>query len=179
MKLTPSQRQYIRRQTKQVDKDPSELGGELNIIPFLDIVVNLIMFLLVTVMSAVAVSQVAAQLPSYDGRCTGTGCGERGLNLSVTVTPAGMIVAGSGGILSPGCADDGAAARGATVPTGDYDALTACLRRVKERFPEEESVILSADPQIPYAELVRAMDASRGDADGALFPEVLISAGVR
>jgi biopolymer transport protein TolR len=179
MKLTPTQKKYIERRVRQPDADPSELGGELNIIPFLDIVVNLIMFLLVTVMSAVAVSQVAAQLPSYDGRCSGSGCGERSLSLSVTVTPTGMIVAGSGGILSPGCTDEGASTRGATVAAGDYDGLTECLRRVKSRFPDEDAVILSADPLIPYAELVRAMDASRADASGPLFPNVLISAGVR
>ena len=47
-KLTPQQRAYIRRRTKVHDPDPSEIAGELNIVPFLDIVVNLIMFLLAT-----------------------------------------------------------------------------------------------------------------------------------
>ncbi|MEZ4286788.1 MAG: hypothetical protein R3A47_01285 [Polyangiales bacterium] len=44
----------FRKRTKHVDLDPSELGDELNIVPFLDIVVNLIMFLLLMVTSAVA-----------------------------------------------------------------------------------------------------------------------------
>jgi biopolymer transport protein TolR len=179
MKLSPSQKQYIRRRTKNEEKDPSELGGELNIVPFLDIVVNLIMFLLVTVISAVAVSQVAAQLPSYGGRCTGTGCGERTLNLNVTLTREGMFVAGSGDVLGAGCGEGVTGTGAATVAAGDYAALTACLRRIKERYPEEETVTLSADPLVPYADVVRAMDASRGDEAGALFPDVLISAGVR
>ncbi len=177
MKLSPSQKQYIRRRTRSGEGDPSELGGELNIVPFLDIVVNLIMFLLVTVISAVAVSQVAAQLPTYDGGCTGTGCGERALNLRVTLTREGIFVAGSGDILGAGCG--ASAAGGATVAAGDYPGLTACMRRIKERYPHEDTVTLSADPLVPYAELVRAMDACRADEARGLFPEVLISAGVR
>ena len=46
--LSPQQRAYIRRRTRVHEPDPSELSSELNIIPFLDIVVNLIMFLLAT-----------------------------------------------------------------------------------------------------------------------------------
>lgn len=181
MQLTPSQRRYVRRRVEKPDKDPSEVGGELNIIPFLDIVVNLIMFLLITVTTAITVTQVDAQLPIW-GRCTGTGCGEPSLGLSVTVTNTGMFVAGSGGVLAPGCNDEPGSApssEAATVAAGDYEGLTQCLRRVKGRFPEEHTVILSADPLVSYADLVQAMDATRADAEGALFTEVLISAGVR
>jgi len=63
--LTPAQRQYIRKRTKVEDLDPSEMAGELNIIPFLDIVVNLIMFLLMTTTVVLAVVQIDTELPEY------------------------------------------------------------------------------------------------------------------
>ena len=44
--LSPRQKAYIRKKSKVHDLDPSEASGELNIVPFLDIVVNIIMFLL-------------------------------------------------------------------------------------------------------------------------------------
>ena len=71
-KLTSTQRAYIRRRTRYHDPDPSELAGELNIIPFLDVVVNLIMFLLATSEAVLAIVQIEAQLPQLGG-----GGGER------------------------------------------------------------------------------------------------------
>ncbi len=63
----------------------------------------------------------------------------------------------------------------------DYDwaGLTACVAKVKEQFPEERQVTVTADPLIQYRYLVQAMDAIREKDTEELFPEVLISAGVR
>jgi len=49
---------------------------------------------------------------------------------------------------------------------------------VKEQFEDETRVTLSADPEIPYEHLIAAMDAVRGE-DDELFPDVLLSAGIR
>ena len=62
-KLTSQQRAHIRRRSKYHEPDPSELAGELNIVPFLDIVVNLIMFLLATSEAVLAIIKIEAQLP--------------------------------------------------------------------------------------------------------------------
>lgn len=183
-KLTVRQRQYIRKQSKPVVLDPSEEEGELNIVPFLDIVVNLIMFLLMTTASIAFFAQIEAQLPKY-----GRGVGKRGaveeppLNLNVTVTDSGVIVTGSGGKLAPGC-ETTASGRVVTVPRrgdGEHDwaGLTRCVATVKKKFPDEQQVIVSADPLVPYDQLVAALDAVRHDKDEILFPEVLLSAGVR
>ena len=186
--LSPAQRMYIRKRTKIRDLDPSEMAGELNIIPFLDIVVNLIMFLLVTTTTVLAVAQIEAQLPQYRG-----GVGSRStesanaLNLNVTITQNGIIVTGSGGKLAPGCTTT-AAGRVVTVSrlgNGQYDwpALTDCVARVKSEFPEEQQVILGADPLVEYEHLVKAMDAVRNkrteNGTQELFPQVLLSGGVR
>jgi biopolymer transport protein TolR len=178
--LTPQQRAYIRRRSKVHEPDPSEIAGELNIVPFLDIVVNLIMFLLATSEAVLAIVQIEAQLPQLSGRGKGV-AKEPGLNLNVTVTDNGVIVAGSGGKLAPGC-QDVAAGRVITVAKkgNDYDwqGLTQCATQIKARFSDEKEVIVGADPMIQYEHVVAAMDALRGKK-GELFPDVLLSAGVR
>ncbi len=182
MNLTPVQRAYIRKRTRYDEPDPSELAGELNIVPFLDIVVNLIIFLLATTAAVLAMAEIDAQLP------TGRGVGQRGaapaktLNLSVTVTESGIIVAGSGGKLAAGC-ENTQGGRVLTVPNQgsryDWEALTQCVSRVKKEYPEEKQVIIQADPMIEYEHIVGAMDAVRKTGEQMLFPDILLSAGVR
>jgi biopolymer transport protein TolR len=183
-KLTSQQRAYIRRRTKVHEPDPSEIAGELNIVPFLDIVVNLIMFLLATSEAVLAIVQIEAQLPQLGGRSGGGAPKEQALNLNVTVTDGGIIVTGSGGKLAPGC-QDVSSGRVMTVPKlndkYDWKALTECVAKIKAvpKFSSETDVIIGADPMIHYEHVVAAMDAVRGDGKQALFPDVLLSAGVR
>lgn len=205
-KLTPRQRSYIRKKTSHQEADPSEEMGELNIVPFLDIVVNLIIFLLATTEAVLTIAQIDAHLPSL-GRQVGRqqlDDGETSLNLSVTVTSSGIIVSGSGGKLAPGC-ETTQTGRVITVPATDgelvwtiegevmrggarfpthrpgptAEALTQCVTRIHTQFPDESRVILSADPEIEFEDLVGAMDALRGDGPEELFPDVMLSAGVR
>jgi len=182
--LSPTQRAYIRRRSKVHEPDPSEVAGELNIVPFLDIVVNLIMFLLATSEAVLAIAQIEAQLPQLGRGKSGGPAAEPGLNLNVTLTDNGIIVTGSGGKLAPGC-QDVASGRVTTVPKkgADYDwaALTECVTRIKsvQQFADEHEVIIGADPMIQYVHVVAAMDALRGEEKAELFPDVLLSAGVR
>lgn len=185
LKLSPRQRSYIRKRGSAGTLDPSEMVGELNIIPFLDIVVNLIMFLLATAEYVLLISQIESDLPKIArGRSKSQDSVETPLNLNVTVTDAGVIVTGSGGKLSPGCtAIDPAGSRSVTVPrtTKGYDwpGLTTCVAKVKTQFGDEDTVTVSADPQIEYEHLVAAMDAVRAQGKTELFPKVLVSVGVR
>ena len=41
---------------------------------------------------------------------------------------------------------------------------------------DRKQVILTASPNVPFEEVVRAMDALRGDEKGTLFPDVIIAA---
>ena len=181
-KLSPQQRAYIRRRTRVHDPDPSELTGELNIVPFLDIVVNLIMFLLATSEAVLAIVQIEAQLPQLSSSGKSSGAQDSGLNLNVTLTESGIIVTGSGGKLAPGC-EEVSSGRVMTVPKkgADYDwaALTDCAVKIKARFADEKDVIVGADPMIHYEYIVAAMDALRSKDSKILFPKVLLSAGVR
>ena len=193
--LTTRQKSYIRKRTKLVEADPSEVAGELNIVPFLDIVTNIIMFLLATTAAVLTVVQLEAHLPTLAaGRSRGGAAPTNALNLSVTVSEEGLIVSGSGGKLAPGCRDT-QTGRVITVPllpnpnvdeNGDglpdlYDwpALTRCLSVVHGTFPDERQSILTADPNVEYRHIVRAMDAMRSDGTVELFPDILLSGGLR
>ncbi|MCC6877120.1 MAG: biopolymer transporter ExbD [Sandaracinaceae bacterium] len=183
MRLSPTQRVYVRKRTVHHELDPSEASGELNIVPFLDIVVNIIMFLLATTQAVLAIAQLDAQLPTLGRRAGGaTDTPSSTLNLSVTLTRNGIIVSGSGGKLAPGCAEM-QSGRVITVPMRnnrfDWEGLTTCARRVKSEFQDEDKVILSADPEIEFEHVVAAMDAMRAHGTEELFPNVLLSAGVR
>lgn len=196
--FSPAQRAYIRKHGKQHELDPSEAVGELNIVPFLDIVVNIIMFLLATVAYILATVQIESNPPPL---ATGRAArpqqqDQSALNLTVTVGNDGIFVAGSGATMGPRC--EGPAplgTRSPTVPkrmlevyrdgamrrmmTYDWAALTTCVARIKNEFPDETQVIVSADPVVEYEYLVAAMDALRRQGNRMLFTDVLISAGVR
>lgn len=183
-KLTPQQRAYIRKHSKVEEPDPSEVVGELNIVPFLDITVNIIVVLLVMTLALAAFTQINTRLPEYSRGGVGSGREDsESLNLNLTITENGVIVAGSGGKLAPGC-EDTAGGRTVTVPNkndGSYDwkALTQCVYNVHQEFPDERRVTVSADPLVEFVHVVNAMDAVRNKGDEELFPDVLLSAGVR
>lgn len=182
-KLSPRQRAYLRKHSVQHELDPSEEMGELNIVPFLDIVVNIIIFLLATTAVALVVTEIDARLPS-SGRGTG-GSPNLGLNLTVTVTANGIIMSGSGGHVGPNCTETAGgrvmtvARSGAEYTDAEFQALNRCAIRIKERYPDEDRVIVSADPQIEFRHIVKTMDALRQNGTDELFPELLLSAGGR
>jgi len=153
--------------------------GELNIIPFLDITVNLMLFLLATTAVTLTTVEVQARLPELH---PGGGYGAPPTRLSVTLTEHGVILGTGAGFVRPGCEDTGA---GGTIAVParngalDGEGLRHCAARLHSALPEVNDVVLTADPAIPYADLIHAMDALRADGETPLFPTVLISGGVR
>jgi biopolymer transport protein TolR len=179
MQLSARDRRRLQRALKnRMESDPSQ-GGELNIIPFLDITVNLMLFLLVTTAVTLTTVEVRARLPIH-GRRTGREAPSR---LSATITGRGTILATDRGFVGVGCEGTG---RGGTVAIPgssdhpvDVARLRACASALHAAMPEVDEVVLSADPEVAYEEVIRAMDALRADGEEPLFPRVLISGGVR
>jgi biopolymer transport protein ExbD len=173
---------YVRRKRKLLHEEES---GELNIVPYLDILVNLIMFLLVTQATLVSLGLINVTAPSYAvaGPGTPTPPGGENLRLTVGISQDGFYIAAKGGVL-PGEVEttgeitpDGVTRSAPTVPkradgTFDYAGLTVKLRTIKTAFPKAESIFVAADDNIPYEILVRTLDASREDGRGPLFPAV-------
>ena len=182
LKLTAQQRRYLRKHGTREEPDVSELDEELNIVPYLDVVVNLIMFLLMVISSVAFFTQVNASLPTL-GSGGGVGADTPQLNLNVTLAQRGIIVAGASGKLAPGCETTQSGADAITVVKCgffyDWVALTACIAKVKHEFPDETKVTVSADPLVPFQDLLSAMDAVRTDGTNEMFTDVVISAGVR
>jgi biopolymer transport protein ExbD len=99
------------------------------------------------------------------------------LNLAVFVVPGGLVVKGAGGSMAPGCKDVGP---GITLPRGagghDLAGLRACaasLRALDPRFAAETQATITANPDVPFGEIVAVMDALRVDPSGQVgFPDV-------
>jgi biopolymer transport protein ExbD len=174
--LTTAQRSKIRRLSQPRELAPDEEGGELNIVPFLDIVTNIIMFLLATTFVVLAVAEVPTTLAGQ-----GPGTDHTIHDVSVVLVHGGAIVATREGNLDADC-EHYTSGRALTVGSvsghPDWQALDACLAQVKRLVPDETSAVVTADPQVPYEDFIHAMDVARGP-DGARFPNVLLSAGVR
>ena len=173
-KLTAAQRSKIRRLAAPKELDEAEAGGELNIVPFLDIVMNVLMFVLATVSVT-----FTATIDTFPPRA---GSGARApttptLGLTVLIVPDGFSLKARGGNVAPGCSDTGP---GIAIPRRDndydYDALKACATKLKgaaAEFKDEMAVTISANPPIPYQVVIGTMDAVRkNEAGEELFPEV-------
>ncbi|MCK6548370.1 biopolymer transporter ExbD [Myxococcota bacterium] len=175
---------YVRRKRRLPQEEET---GELNIVPYLDILVNLIMFLLVTQATLVSLGLVDVTAPSYAQPGAGAGeapkPGEEQLRLTIGIAKEGFFIAAKGGVL-PGevqpsgeTTPDGVVREAPTVPKkadGSYDfpLLTAKLRAIKTAFPNATAVYVAADDNVSYEVLVKTLDASREDARGPLFPQV-------
>jgi len=173
-------RSLIRRKSRPPDHDPSE-DGEINLVAYLDIVTNIIMFLLITVTTVMATVDINVSSPRVGGAGAGSDdAPPNELNLTITVTNSGFIVAGSGGVLTVGCDRTGppptVPRRG---PDWDYDGLTRCVQRIKTEFPTESRAIVAANPDVRYEIVVKTMDAIRGVPPALLFTDIMMSAGIQ
>ncbi len=182
---------YVRRKRRgghaHGSHDSSDHAGELNIVPYLDILINLIMFLLVAQATLVSIGLIDVTAPSYTpvGAGTPEPPAEGLLRLTIGVAAKGFYIAAKGGVL-PGdnpeeapteITPDGVSLNPPTVPKrpdGSYDfpALARKLRAIKTAFPKVDAVYIAADDNIPYEAIVKTLDASREDAQGQLFPNV-------
>jgi biopolymer transport protein TolR len=173
--LSAAQRSRIRRLSQPREPDPGEEAGELNVVPYLDIITNILMFVLASV-SVTFVASVDTTPPSIGGGKVRTELASRALNLSVFVTSQGVSLKTSGGNIATGCQDVGS---GITVPkkgdSYDFPGITACAKRLKnarDEFKSETQVSITANPGIDYKTIIDVMDALRSDGQEELFPDV-------
>ena len=173
--LSSAQRSKIRRLSQPKEPDAGEEAGELNVVPYLDIIMNILIFVLASV-SVTFVSSIDTTPPSIGGGKVRSELSSKALNLSAFITSQGISLKTSSGNIATGCQDVGS---GVTVPktndSYDYPALTACAKRLKNarpEFKEETQVTITANPGIDYKTIIDVMDALRRDDGEELFPEV-------
>jgi biopolymer transport protein ExbD len=172
---------FSRRKIKPKEEEES---GELNIVPYLDILMNLIIFMLLSMAGLATFGMLNVNAPTYGGGGGGDTNEKPPLTLTVAVAKTGFFIAATGGVL-PGQAEGAvAAAPGEGAPTiprkadgsYDYDALTAKMMEIKATFPTESKVIIAAEADTDYESLVATMDATRETADRKLlFPDVTLA----
>ncbi len=194
--MTIQRLRFRLRKLRALGEELHEESGELNLVPYLDIIMNIIMFLLATVTFSATLTSINVNLPTA---LTATPSQvdappKPELNLTVSVTEKGFTIATSGAVLFRGFRLD-AGADAASPPSvvqttselptlplvsgqPDLTGLSRALGQIKERYPTEERAILTASPQVPYELLVHTMDAMRSADGKLLFPSVLLGAGV-
>ncbi len=165
--------------------------GELNIVPYLDIITNLVMFMLLSMTGLIGLGVLDVSAPKIGGDAAVAQQADPNapkLLLTVAISRKGFYVAGSGGVLGgPADAPSVDATQPPTLPLKDgaydYAGLTEMMKKVKARYPNEENLIISADADVIYDVLIQTMDACRGQPvqapDGksrySLFPLVSLS----
>lgn len=174
--LTAAQRGKIRRLSQPRELSPDEEGGELNIVPFLDIVMNILIFVLATV--AVTFTATIEQTPpSTRGSGVRPDVPSEALNLTVLIVNDGFSLKASGGNVAPGCQGIGG---GITIPKKggkyDYASLTECAARLKNASPDfrdENQAYITGNPGTDYQTVIDVIDALRATAQGEpLFDNV-------
>lgn len=170
--FTASQLAWINRKSKPRDYDPAEDGGELNIIPFLDIIMNILMFVLASVTT---VFTATIPMPAPSSGPGGGGGGSNEVNITLKIVREGYIVGAPGGFLQPGCQSVGNAT--ITIPlvngTHDFATLTRCMEAIRnkpewrEELRENHKIQIAGNQDIPYRTLVGTLDAVRETRLGA------------
>src|SRR3954447_22345133 len=162
--MTRSQVRAAMRRMRDHVEEIEEEAGELNLVPYMDIVTNIIIFLLASVVNQVSLANINASLPSLSAGGPSQNREEPPpkppLNLTVSVGASGFTLAAAGGVLPivP------------KLPNGQYDfkTLTAKLKEIKSAPDNaaETKANFSADATIPYDIVVATLDAMRTMEDG-------------
>lgn len=179
------------RREEEIEQEETQ-QGELNLIPYLDIVTNLMLFLLASVSAGLVMGQIDTTLPDHSSATTKPAVDpaekpdEQPLQLMVSVTKNRMIlwsVSGLEGTLEQPKATMGLVApeSAADAPAYEYAKLNAALIDIatarwggKMRPEATYEILLQADGDIPYETVVTVMDHMRRPipADGKSLPEV-------
>jgi biopolymer transport protein TolR len=132
--------------------------SELNLVPYMDIMVNLLMFLLVA-------TTVAGELRVVPTDPPGTDRGGKPVSVALFVGQDRVVV------------QEGADA--AEFPPTAWGAVTDRLEAIHGR-QGDSIVAIAADPAVPYNAVMAAIDAARETRDGKeLYPRFSLGAAVR
>ncbi|MEJ2689085.1 MAG: biopolymer transporter ExbD [Deltaproteobacteria bacterium] len=149
----------------------SKEAPELDITTFMNLMVVLVPFLIITaVFSRVTIQEL--NVPTGAG---GINAGKPNFNIEVIVRKAGLELANGTSVVAAMPKKD---------DQYDLDMLTKMLSRLKSDYPEKEDATILMEPDIQYDNLIRIMDVVRGakvtdvesgeQEKGVLFPVISI-----
>ena len=181
---------------------PGEGGDDqpidLNLTALMDILSNILFFLLASfgaaVISVVSASVPVSSIDESDGAKT-----DDAVTMTVAINAVGYRVTASSETLSPEQLEGIKLTlprtakppkdppKGSKLNELDFPKLTEALFRVKRAYPKSESVIIVPEPTILYDEVVQTMDACREkqEKDGmkvtktVLFGKVVVSTTIQ
>lgn len=171
-------RAAMARREDEVEEEEIQ-GGEINLIPYLDIVTNLMLFLLASVSSGFILGQIDTTLPDHSSAASKPAVDpavkpdEQPLQLMVSVTKNRMIlwsVSGLEGILQEPKMTAGLVPpeNASDAPSYDYIKLNKALLEIatrrwagKKRPSATYEILLQADGDIPYETVITVMDHMR------------------
>ena len=177
--MTPQRLRTKLRKIREQGEEMAEEGGELNLVPYLDIVTNVIMFMLATATFAAALGDINVSSPTTATVAPSPSpqddTPKNELNLTVSVSDKGFTIAASGAVLYQGYSFDAtgnlvqpAAQVLPTIPKRgteyDYDALQKAMFQIKKlpTAANETKVIVNSNPEVKYEVIVSVLDACRG-----------------
>ncbi len=195
-------RMAMKKREEQIEQEELE-SGELNLVPYLDIVVNILLFLLASISSCVLFGHINTSLPDH-APSTVVGDNdpkkspdEQPLQLVVSVTNNEVVLWSLSELEGTLEAPKVRVPRNGLDAEEPYDYLklnNALVEIVNRRFPDPakrepstKQIILQADPTTRYEVIIGIMDHTRsvvpvaGDASRKvgqeLFPIVHFSSG--
>jgi biopolymer transport protein ExbD len=149
----------------------------LNLTPLMDVMSNILFFLLAT-FGASVIAILPTTVPVRSDDSSVDSALDR-VTVTLRIDVGGLSINCESGTLT----DDQLAAYRARLPmrNGGYDleGLTAALLNIKQRFPGSKTLVMVPDDNVKYDVLVHLMDASREvrlpTGRTELFPEVVLS----
>jgi len=151
--------------------DEMEESGELNLVPYLDIITTLVIFLIFTFQVVIEFRLIDLLPPAYSANAHNASDTpqDQEVTLTLIITKEGYRLVTNKPEL--GTEDVPINADGSF----DNDHLTEKLFSVKKSLGIGESLILTASDDIEYRAVVAAMDAARSYQGDLLFPDVLLA----
>lgn len=159
----------VRKRRIQRRKHPA---AELNITAFMNLMVVLVPFLLMTaVFSHITVLDLNLPPP---GSNTGNDPKNAPYELRVTIRKGALILSDNKGGLIKRIAR--------STQSHNFGLLKQTLKQVKARFPGKKNITILSEPQTPYDDLIQVMDSTRsyntlyeGEiVQAELFPDISI-----
>ena len=149
----------------------AEESGELNLIPYLDIITTLVIFLVFTFQVIIEFRLIELLPPASNA--TTQNSTQIDSNEQITLT---LIITDKGYVLMTNRPELGTQDIPKR-PDGQYDTdeLTEQLARVQKDLKLGTSLILTASDDTEYKVVVASMDAARSIDGKRLFPDVLLA----
>lgn len=149
--------------------EEDEGEGELNLIPYLDIITNLVIFLVFSFQVIIEFRLIGIVPPAH-GSGGGGSATEQPMSITTIIHTKGYRIVGSNDIM-------GAIEIPLKDGKHDTDRLHDELVRLKREYSLAEQMVVTASLSTEYKVIVATMDAARNDGKAWLFPDIMLARG--